>query len=78
MSGKNQHVVPTDDDKWGVRGAGNQRLTRITDTQAEAIEIGKEIAQNQNSELFIHGKNGQIRSKDSYGHDDCPPRDKEH
>ncbi len=78
MSGKNQHVVPTGDGNWGVRGAGNQRLTRITDTQAEAIEIGKEIAQNQNSELFIHGRNGQIRSKDSYGHDDCPPRDKEH
>lgn len=62
----------------GVCAAGNQRLTRITGTQAEAIEFGKEIAKNQNSELLIHSRNGQIRSKDSYGHDDCPPRDKEH
>jgi hypothetical protein len=43
MSGKNQHVVPTDNGKWGVRGAGNQRLTHITDTQAEAIELGKKL-----------------------------------
>lgn len=46
--------------------------------QAARIEIGKEIAQNQVSELLLHGRNGRIRSKDSYGNDDCPPRDKEH
>ena len=78
MSRKNQHVVPTRNGKWGVRGAGNERLTYITDTQSEAIELGKEIAKNQGSELLIHGRNGQIRSKDSYGNDPCPPRDKEH
>jgi hypothetical protein len=61
-----------------VRGAGNQRLTRITDTQAEAIDLGKEIAKNQESELLIHGRDGRIRSKDSYGNDPCPPHDTEH
>lgn len=78
MSGKNQHVVPTGNGKWGVRGAGNERFTHITDTQSEAIELGKEIAKNQESELLIHGRDGRIRSKDSYGNDPCPPRDKEH
>ncbi len=69
MTGKNQHVVPTENGKWGVRGEGNDHLTRITDTQQEAIDIGRKISKNQKSELFIHGQNGQIRERDSHGHD---------
>ena len=30
--------------------------------------------ENQESELFIHGKNGRIRERDSYGNDPFPPR----
>jgi hypothetical protein len=71
--GKNQHVVPHDG-KWGVRGEGNNKLTSIHDTQKEAINEARDIARNQNSELFIHGRNGQIRERDSYGNDPFPPR----
>lgn len=49
-SGKNQYVV-RHGDKWGVRGEGNQRLTREFDTQREAIDFGRGIARNQESEL---------------------------
>jgi hypothetical protein len=77
MSGKNQHVVPNDDG-WGVRGAGNSRLTSTHDTQAEAIAAAREIAINQQSEVVIHRPNGQIRDKDSYGNDPCPPKDTKH
>lgn len=72
-----QHVVPVGDD-WGVRGERNSRLTEIFDTQAEAIDAGKEIAQNQDTELIIHGRDGQIRARESYGSDPFPPRDREH
>ena len=68
MSGKNQHVVPHDG-SWAVRGAGNSRVTSTHDTQAQAIERAREIARNQESELFIHRPNGQIRDRDSYGSD---------
>lgn len=78
MAGKNQHVVPTRDGNWGVRGEGNQRLTRIANTQGEAIEIAKVIAQNQQTEVVIHRPDGRIRDKDSYGGDPCPPKDKKH
>jgi ribosomal protein L32E len=44
----------------------------------EAIEIAEEIATNQRSEVIVHGKDGRIRSKDSYGRDPFPPRDTEH
>jgi len=48
--GKNQHVV-THDGAWAVRGEGNGKVTKIVDTQQEAIQIAKQIAQNQESEL---------------------------
>ena len=70
--GKNQHVVPHPDG-WAVKGAGNDRATKVTTTQKEAIQVAKEIAQNQQSELIVHGKNGQIRQKDSFGNDNYPP-----
>ncbi|OYZ98241.1 MAG: hypothetical protein B7X99_12180 [Rhizobiales bacterium 17-65-6] len=73
MSGKNQHVVPHDG-QWAVRGEGNARVTETFDTQREAIERGREIAQNQGSELLIHGRNGQIRERDSHGSDPFPPK----
>lgn len=73
MAKKNQHVVPHANG-WAVKGAGNGRATVVVDTQKEAIQIGKEIAQNQHSELIIHGTGGQIREKNSYGNDNNPPQ----
>jgi hypothetical protein len=70
---KNQHVVPADQG-WGVRGEGNARLTGVFDTQAEAIKVSRGICQNQHSEQFIHGRDGQIRERNSYGSDPFPPR----
>ncbi len=72
---KNQHVTPHPNGGWQVKGANNERATKRTDTQAEAINIAREIARNQESELIIHGRNGQIKEKDSYGNDPCPPKD---
>ena len=45
-----------------------------TETKAEAIAIGREIARNQRSEMVIHGRNGQIQDKNSYGNDPFPPK----
>jgi hypothetical protein len=75
--GQNQHVVPSDGN-WGVRGAGNGRLTSVHETQAAAIEAARRIAQNRQSEVVIHRRDGTIRDSDSYGHDPCPPRDQKH
>jgi len=73
--GRNQHVVPNRDGGWDVKPAGGQRASRHFDTQAEAIEAGRDIARNQGSELVIHGRDGRIRDRDSYGPDPCPPKD---
>ena len=68
----NQHVVPNNG-QWAVRPEGGSRVTARTDTQAEAIRLAREISQNQHSELFIHGRDGRIRERDSHGHDPNPP-----
>ncbi len=75
--GKNQHVVPHDDG-WAVRGEGNRRVTSVSQTQQDAIEQGRRIARNERSELVIHGRDGKIRDKDSFGNDPNPPKDKKH
>lgn len=75
--GKDEHVVPHNG-SWGVRGAGNKKVTEILATQEQAIDRARSITRNQGSELFIHGRNGQIRDRDSYGSDPNPPRDKKH
>ncbi len=71
--GKNQHVTPHGEG-WQVKGAGNSRTTKLFDTQAEAVEYAKVIAQNQQSELFIHKANGEIRERNTYGKDPYPPK----
>ncbi len=73
--GKNQHVVPHGKD-WAVKGAGNEKYTAITSTQAKATEIAKAIAKNQQSELIVHNQEGVIRNTNSYGNDPHPPIDK--
>ena len=77
MSKKNQHIVPADKG-WNVKGEGNDRATKNFETKQQAVDFGREIARNQKSELVIHGKNGRIQDKDSYGNDPVPPKDKKH
>ncbi|MCG6267945.1 MULTISPECIES: DUF2188 domain-containing protein [Vibrio] len=74
MAGKNQHAVRHPDGGWGVKGAGNTKFTSRHETQAEAVKAAREIAKHQESELFVHGRNGQIRERDSYGNDPFPPK----
>lgn len=74
MSKKNQHVTPHPDGGWQVKGAGNSKATRRTETQSDAISKAREISKNQGAEVVIHRQNGKIRDKNSYGNDPYPPR----
>ena len=72
--GKNQHVTPHPQGGWQVKREGGVQATVRTGTQREAIDIARSISRNQGTELFIHGRNGQIRERDTHGHDPYPPR----
>lgn len=51
--GKNQHIIKCGND-WIVKGEGNTRASSIHNTQGQAIDAGRKIARNQQSELVIH------------------------
>jgi len=69
---KNQHVVPRGN-QWAVVSEGSSRAGSLHRTQAEAINVGRDRAMRQGSELFVHRPNGQIRDRNSYGNDPFPP-----
>lgn len=71
--GKDQHIVPHSQG-WAVQAESASKPTQVFRTQQEAIERGREIAINQQSELFIHNREGQIRERNSYGNDPHPPK----
>jgi len=73
MTKRNQHVVPREDG-WAVQGAGAKRATELFDRKTDAVDRARAISQNQRTELLIHGRNGQIQSKDSHGNDKFPPK----
>lgn len=73
MTKRNQHIVKHPNG-WAVRGARSSRATSVHSTQQEAIDRGRNIAKNQHSEILIHGRNGRIRERDSYGNDPFPPK----
>lgn len=68
-----QHVVPSPDG-WKVKKSGAQRATKIFEAKKEAVQYAKEIAKKQQTELFIHKKNGQITERNTYGRDPFPPK----
>lgn len=73
MPGKNQHVV-RHPKGWAVKSEKSDRPSSVHKTQKEAIEVGKAKARSQKSELLIHGKDNEIRARNSYGNDPYPPK----
>ena len=63
MRARIQHVVPRGD-KWGVRKAGAKRVTRRFNTQQEAIEAARGIAQKRGGEVLVFGRDGRVRGRD--------------
>jgi uncharacterized protein DUF2188 len=62
------HVMPGDKG-WRVEIEGSARPRSTHGTQAEAAKAAREIARKNKSELLIHGRNGKIRERNTYGHD---------
>ncbi len=52
-----------DDGKWQVKFAKGEKAIKLFDTQAEAIEYAKKLAENQDGSITIHKKDGKIRKQ---------------
>jgi hypothetical protein len=66
--GKNQHVVSLGN-RWAVKEEGAAEPFAVFKTQSEAWEKAKSIARKERTEAFLHGRDGQIRERNTYGYD---------
>jgi Uncharacterized protein conserved in bacteria (DUF2188) len=62
------HVVPGEKG-WRVEVEGQARASGTHDTQAAAWEQAIKIAHRNHSEAVLHGRDGTIRERNTYGHD---------
>lgn len=67
--GSDVFVSPHPNGGWQVKKAGATKAYRRTKSQKEAVTIGRAMAKREASELVIQKGTGQIREKDSHGHD---------
>ena len=74
MVNKTYHVVHSIDGTWKVKSGCASRASNTFDKQSDAIERGRSIARRMGTDLFIHGRDGRIRERNSYGKTICPPR----
>ncbi|MEQ1759224.1 MAG: DUF2188 domain-containing protein [Vicinamibacterales bacterium] len=66
------HVCPgVDGYGWIIVQAG--RVLSAHRSQAAAAKAGRAVARRDHVELVIHGRSGQIRTKDSYGRESARP-----
>lgn len=64
--GMNSHHVLPRNGQWIVKRAGDSRASHIYETQSEAKRMGRDIAKNQGTSLFIYGKDGRLRDRHYY------------
>jgi len=60
------HITPSGN-SWAIQVDGDERET--FDTQDQAIERGRAVAEEEQGELVVHGQGGEIREKSSHGND---------
>jgi hypothetical protein len=78
MAKKPVIVGPSGTGRWTVKIGGQETPLSSHQKQSTAIERAEKLAEQRETELIIRGRDGTIRSKDSYGPDPDPPKDREH
>jgi len=77
MRKKTYHVNPSTQGQWVVRQSGTARAERAFEKQGDAIHFvrkeAKRASEKQEVEVYIHGRDGRIRQKDTYESDHAPP-----
>ena len=60
---RNYHVVKRADGKWEVKYAGGQKAIKLFDTQKEAVEYTKVMAENQGGSMLVHNSKGANKGR---------------
>ncbi len=74
---KSHHVVPDPEGGWVVKKGGAERASKHFDRKKDAVDYGRSVSRNQNSEFVIHKKDGTIQRKSSHKNDPNPPKDRD-
>ena len=75
MANKNIHTVYNRErTMWENKKEGSSAPLSSHHTKEKALDRGEHIAEGRNVEHFIHGKDGKIQERNSYGNDPFPPR----
>jgi hypothetical protein len=74
-NGENLHVVPRIGG-WAVRSEGRTRPASIHSSQREAIDVARKLAKKTAAtRLVIHGRDGRIKERETFGVVPLPPRE---
>ena len=57
------HLVKREDGKWEVKFAGGQKAIKLFDTQKEALEYSKKMADNQGGSVLVHNSKGANKGR---------------
>jgi hypothetical protein len=65
------HIVvePRPDGRWARQKNGTQRAASLHDRQADAVVAATRQARREKAELVVKGRDGRIRTRNSYGSD---------
>jgi hypothetical protein len=73
--GKSYHVVSSGSG-WIVRRSRDTRASGRFRDRSEAISFARSRAKGSCSEMIVHGRDGWIHERNSYGKDSCSPSGK--
>ena len=63
VSFRTYHLVKREDGKWEVKFAGGQKAIKLFDTQKEALEYSKKMAENQGGKVLVHNSKGANKGR---------------
>jgi len=63
--GPSVHVVPHERG-WAVRSGSSERAAKVHERKQDAIDHGRDLAQNANTDLVIHGADGRIQRQQDH------------
>ena len=72
---RSYHVISKIGGGWSVRKEGAERASGTYSSKNDAIGRAREIARKDGTDLVIHGRDGRINERATYGRDPSPTRE---
>lgn len=75
MSRKHNFWATPHGSRWAVKQEGSNHVASVHPTQSAAWSETRRRARGAGGEALLQGKDGKIRTRNTYGSDPYPPRD---